>query len=137
MYDFLKSLSPKNQNVVQRAGFAGSIIISLAIIFLHFPFNGYDNSEYVVTHYGYGPCAPNISVEEVFNLTAKELRERVGMNKRCNNNGEFRGKSFSEWRSSSAIMPWFSSPLNTIITIVFSMLFGVVWVWIFNGKNGD
>jgi hypothetical protein len=136
MSDFLNTLLPRNQNKTQKAGFVTSVIFTLMIILFHFPFGGYDSEHYVVTRHGYGPCAPQITLEEMYELTAKEVNERIEMNKKCSDDGELRIKSFSEWRSNSALMSWFSSPVNTIISIAFSCLLGAVWVWIFKDKNG-
>ena len=135
MHIFIKTLSPANQNTVQRSGFFGSLFIASLIIFLHFPFAGYNNERYVTTRIGYGPCPKQVSLEEVKNSSTKEIKKRIEGYKRCSNAGEMRTIPFSEWRSKEPIIKWFSSVINTIVAFSFVLFIGVMWIWVFRNKN--
>lgn len=137
MNDFVNILLPKNQNIVQRAGFITTVIIVLTIIFLHFPFGGYDNERYVITRYGNNPCPNQLSIDEVNKLTAAEVDERIQMYKKCSNDSELKTKSFSKWRSKSAIILWFASPVNAIISTIFAISIGIFWIFVFKDRGAQ
>lgn len=128
-------LSPSRQNPVQRQGFFGSLAIASLVVLLHFPFEGYEIEHYVTTRYGFGPCAPDVSLEQVMKMTSEETNQRFEANKRCSNDGEFQIRPFAEWKSKAPIIAWFGSVVHAITALVFSLSLGGMWLWVFRSHD--
>jgi len=126
-------LSPAHQNPTQKIGFFLAIAFSLLVIFLHFPFNGYKKEHYVTTYYGSENCPKSSTVGQT--STIDEINQYFDALKKCQSRGELRLLPFSKWQSKSAIIDWFSSPIHTIITLVFILAAGGFWLWVFRDKG--
>jgi hypothetical protein len=137
MNNFLKIINPENQNNIQKTGFFLSISLTIFLVFLHFPFNGYDSEHFVTTYVGQGPCPKRVGVEKIYSMTAKEISDRLEVTKKCEDKNEFQTKPILQWSSHASIVPWLSTIGNTAISIVFILVFGVLWIYVFQkNKNG-
>lgn len=128
-----KQFFPARLNMTQRIGFFVALAISVLVLLLHFPFEGYDNDHFVITRYGTGPC-PNITKERLKTMTYAELTESFDATRRCTNDEELQVRPFSEWESKGAIVPWFSSVPHAIAGLVFALGLGALWVWVFRAE---
>ncbi len=124
-------LSPSRQNPVQRQGFFGSLAIAALVLLLHFPFEGYDIEHYVTTRYGFGPCAPQVSVEQINKMTSEETNQHFEANKSCSDDGELRILPLVEWKSKAPVIAWFGSLVHAIAALAFSLSLGGIWLWVF------
>lgn len=130
-------LSPIRQNAIQRRGFFGSLAIASLVLFLHFPFEGYDIERYVITRYGYGPCPSFEGVDAIMNATSKQLDQYVQELRRCSDDGEMQIRPFYEWKSKAPIIEWFGSVIHAVVAFVFALLLGGIWLWVFRTHGDD
>ena len=131
-----KTLSPSGQNSIQRKGYFTTLTVFCLILLLHFPFEGYEIDQYVITRYGHGNC-PRPSLDEAKKMTIEQLNKYGDDIKRCNNDVENQIRPFSDWRSNAPIIQWFGNVLHALIAAFFTYLIGGLWIWIFRSRDND
>ena len=131
MKDLAVFLSPSRQNTAQRLGFFASLATICLILFLHFPFEGYDVDHNVTTRYGTGPCPAS---EKGFGRMTPEKADHDQYIKdeiRCTSAAETQMLPFSEWRSKAPLVNWFGSVVHALVSVLFGLFVGGMWLWIF------
>jgi hypothetical protein len=135
MNELIKIIDPSNQNLIQKIGLFTSLAVAAICIFLHFPFEGYKTDQYVTTYHGRGSCPRSFTMEELKVATAKEISNQLDGVKKCQDSGEFQTLPLYSWASKAPIVQWFSTIGRTAISCIFIFGIGVLWLYIFRGRN--
>lgn len=134
------SLLPSRQSRMQKFGFAFSLIACAVILFLHNPVGGYEwqQLEKRVTPLEMTEACPGRRymelVEKGERKTLEERNEIFDLNRICWQQRSWEESTtapFSEWRSRQALLPWFSSVVNTLSAMLLSLVAGAVLLWVF------
>ncbi len=116
----LAFLNLRHQSPLQKVGFFFFLALALTILFLHYPFDGYDYQYFAVLDYsGYYQCAG----------------DRYLVEAACYRFGEYRVSDFSEWRTYSPILSWFGSVKHTLTSLALVLVLGMIWVWVFRTEE--
>lgn len=119
-------------NSVQRIGLFVSLALAALVLMLHYPFEGYYFESFVTTYYGQGPCP---GLEDLKKATSETLAQVNEAAVKCNDAGEMQTIPFSDWRSNAPIIEWFGSVAHAISAIVFVLLLGLMWLWLFRTSD--
>lgn len=131
----LDILSPARQNQMQRIGFFGAVTLAAVVIFLHFPFHGYVTQDSFTTPSStifVSPECRAVNSLPVNELTSEQMTQRFECSKTWNES-RFReeDRPFSQWESKAPVIYWFGSVVNALVTFMFVLALGGLWLWVF------
>jgi len=126
-----------NFNNIQKIGFFLTILSTLTILMLHFPFGGYVDNTYVEENIFKYKCPKLEDLEEEEKLAGRKFtdRERLKKLEYCYE-GQYKTLPFNEWRSNEPIYEWFGSIVHTLSAVIFCLLMGFLFIFLFKDKAG-
>jgi hypothetical protein len=125
------SVQKRRSNRVQRRGFFASLALATLVIYLHFPFHGYEYEHFVVTHYGVKPCPSGRDASGQLSMDRDSLDKWYEDMKRCQDRGEMQTLPFSLWHSEAPIVNWLGYVDHMFAALFLIFLLGGLWLWIF------
>ena len=107
--------------VIQRAVLLGTLTMSLLVLLLHFPFDGY------VAEYSYSvppltTCPKGDLMQKMRELGAEEFNKAI---QACQPDFVTKELPFSEWRSNGSPIHWFASPIHALVTVLAILITGL------------
>jgi hypothetical protein len=110
-------------NSNQRIALLTTVALSILIILLHFPFDGYvTQHRYIVP--SFTACPKGDLKEKLRELGAEEFNKALA---ECQGKFVISDLPPSEWQSKGAAIYWLASPIHTLLAVISIITFGSVW----------
>lgn len=113
-------------NFAQRAGAFVAFAMALAVVFLHYPFEGYKRT-YNYTVPSFMPCPKGDMKQLMRDMGAQEFNERIAA---CQDKFEVKDLPFSDWQSNGALIAWLAFPLRAIYGVFSILLVFAAWFFL-------
>ncbi|MCK9814605.1 hypothetical protein M1B35_10830 [Pseudomonas sp. MAFF 302046] len=120
-----------NINAHQRFALLATLAMSILVLLLHFPFDGYV-TEYSYTSPSLTVCPRGDLLQKMRELGAEEFNKAMVA---CQDKDVPVELPMSDWRSNGAPVYWFSSPIHAIATIISILVIGLAWFFSARSKQ--
>lgn len=110
-----------NISSAQRIALLTTLALSILILLLHFPFDGYA-TQHSYTVPSFTACPKGDLKERLRELGAEEFNKTLTA---CQGTFVVAELPLSQWRSNGAAIYWLASPIHTLATVIFIITFGI------------
>lgn len=111
-------------NKKQRIGTCVALFLAGVVLFLHFPFYGYETLTFTM-HAPTKPGCPSIGLADENTMRTTECQGTMTVDE----------LPFTSWRSYGALVDWLAFPLNALITAALIIIIGGLWAWLFKPRQ--
>lgn len=111
----------ENVNSQQRAALLATLALSILVLLLHFPFDGYV-SEYSYTVPSLTACPKGDPTESLRKLGAEAFNKVISA---CQDEYVTKELPLTEWRSSGAAIYWLAFPMHALAVVISILIIGL------------
>lgn len=120
-----------DHNLQQRLALLTTLALSILVLLLHFPFDGYvTESSYTVP--SLTACLKGDPKALLRELGAEQFNTAISA---CQDKYVTKELPFTDWRSNGAAIYWLTSPTHALTTILCILLLGLSWFFSVRPRN--